>query len=114
MFGQVFDQVSWGQKIQCTVLLGQENTVYSSTGAEQGNQLTTLLFVRPNLKTAYPLTTNDTAVLQLFVNDYRVILLFVFCCLKHFKVFLAVRDRRLDQIVGFQTYGGVPGEDFDP
>ena len=50
---------------------GTENTVYSSTGAEKGNPLTTLLFVRPNLKTAYPLTTNDTAVLQLFVNDYN-------------------------------------------
>ena len=38
IFGQIFDQGFWpgfmDQKLQCTLLLGRRNTVYSTTGTE--------------------------------------------------------------------------------
>ena len=61
-----------------TRVFGPENTVYSSTGAEntvyiteKGYTLTTIVFVGPTKKTGYPLSTNDIAKRYLFVNDYK-------------------------------------------
>ena len=46
IFAQIFDQVCaqvfLGQKVQCTVLLGLENAVYSSTGTENNCLLLTI------------------------------------------------------------------------
>ena len=40
IFGQVFDQGLWIQKIQCTGLLGRKNTVYRPTGMEKYSVIT--------------------------------------------------------------------------
>ena len=76
-------QFYWHGEIQCTVLLGRrntvysstgtENTVYSSTGTEKGYTLTTFILFRAYQKRGYPLTTNHIAKLYLFVTDYNTI-----------------------------------------
>ena len=38
-FGLIFGQISWGQKIQCTVLLARRNTMCSNTRTEKTNHL---------------------------------------------------------------------------
>ena len=50
---------------------GAENTVYSTTGTEKGHTLTSISYLRPYLKTAYPLTTINITICYLFVTDYR-------------------------------------------
>ena len=63
-----------------TVLLGQGNTVYSSTGTENavysstGMEIVYTLTIRvllgPTLKTGYPLSTTHTVKRYLFETDY--------------------------------------------
>ena len=52
--------------------MGREHIVYSSTRTEKGYPLTTLVFLRPTRKSGSPLTPTDIAILQPFVDDYKI------------------------------------------
>ena len=90
IFGQICCQISWGQKIQCTVLLGRRNTVYSTSGAQKTNNLS---FTIRNPKE----TNNKTlcSVLHATIQQYIKIVYAVFLSLHLFfgKIFGQVFDQ---------------------